>query len=235
MSFDLSKILGEMGVFALAIVAALAIFGLASLSVFVERLFIYRRARLRSKEFAGWATSCLEDGDYERLEREAAGRKGDLLAQLIGAGIKTYRRAVASGAPGQVGPVELARRELGRKADDVAAQIRRGLGVLASVGSIAPFVGLLGTVVGIIDAFKGIGATGSAGIGAVSAGIAEALIVTALGLIVAIPSVLAFNFLAARSDTLLLALDQSKGEFLDFLENQTRGDVEQEARLRASA
>ena len=103
----------------------------------------------------------------------------------------------------------------------MSSDVRRGHNILASVGSIAPFVGLLGTVVGIIAAFQGIAKEGSGGLGAVSAGIAEALIVTAIGLIVAIPSVLAFNFLSARCDALLLALDQAKGEFLDYLENKS--------------
>ena len=78
-------------------------------------------------------------------------------------------------------------------------------------------------MVGIISAFQGIAAEGSGGLGAVSAGISEALIVTAIGLLVAIPSVLAFNFLSARADRLLLALDQSRGEFIDYLENQGGG------------
>jgi biopolymer transport protein ExbB len=79
-------------------------------------------------------------------------------------------------------------------------------------------VGLLGTVVGIIDAFQGIAAEGSGGIGAVSSGIAEALVVTAIGLVVAIPSVLAFNLLTARSDSLMMAIDQARGQLVDHLE-----------------
>ena len=90
--------------------------------------------------------------------------------------------------------------------------------MLASVGSVAPFVGLLGTVVGIIAAFEGIAKEGSGGIGAVSAGIAEALVVTAFGLVVAIPAVLAFNYLSGRADQLTLALERARGEFLDHLE-----------------
>jgi biopolymer transport protein ExbB len=223
MSFDLSKILHEMGGFALAIVGALSIMGLAVLTVFVERLFVYRKARRRSREFAGIATKHLEAGDYAALEEAATARKDDVLAQLVGGGVATYRRALAE--RGHVPPVELARRELGRKADDVAARIRRGLGVLASVGSVAPFVGLLGTVVGIIDAFESIGASGSAGIGAVSAGIAEALVVTAYGLVIAIPAVLMFNALTTRADALLMALDAAKGQLVDHIEAYGEGST----------
>jgi biopolymer transport protein ExbB len=86
------------------------------------------------------------------------------------------------------------------------------------VGSVAPFVGLLGTVVGIIAAFQGIAAAGSGGLGAVSAGIAEALVETALGLVVAIPAVLFFNYLTSRVNGIELALDRSASELLDEMQ-----------------
>jgi len=92
------------------------------------------------------------------------------------------------------------------------------LAVLASVGSVAPFVGLLGTVLGIISAFQGIAATGSGGLSSVSAGIAEALIETALGLSVAIPAVLAFNYLSTSIARDELTLTNAAGELVDRIE-----------------
>ncbi|MBK7583298.1 MAG: MotA/TolQ/ExbB proton channel family protein [Myxococcales bacterium] len=106
------------------------------------------------------------------------------------------------------------------------------MSILATTGSIAPFIGLLGTVVGIIAAFQGIAASGSGGIGAISAGIAEALVETALGLLVAIPAVLMFN-LTGRINTLELALSRSVGELLDEMEDHD-GD-ESGQRLAAAA
>ena len=103
------------------------------------------------------------------------------------------------------------RRELARRVDELVADLKRGLPLLASVGSVAPFVGLLGTVLGIITAFRGIAETGSGGLSAVSAGIAEALVVTALGLAVAIPAVLAFNYLATQIARDQLALTNAAG------------------------
>jgi biopolymer transport protein ExbB len=100
----------------------------------------------------------------------------------------------------------------------LGAQARRGMGVLATVGSIAPFVGLLGTVVGIIAAFEGIASEGSAGLGAIATGIAEALVVTALGLVIAIPAVLMFNLLSGKADGLMLSLGHAGSEFIDHLE-----------------
>jgi biopolymer transport protein ExbB len=230
MSFDLVEVFAHMQPFAMAIVAALAVMGLASLSVVVERLWVYYRSRKKSRDFAIKAGALLEKGEHAALIKVADEHRASHLATLLGGGMRTY--VAASARPGEVAPLELTRRELERKAEAISADVRRGHAVLASVGSVGPFVGLLGTVIGIISAFQGIAAEGSGGLGAVSAGIAEALIVTAIGLIVAIPAVLAFNFLSGRSDALLLALDQSKGEFLDYLENQQPHAASSGARRR---
>jgi len=233
MSFDLTKIFHEMSAFAFIVVGALAIMAVASVAVFFERLWVFWRTKQRSLAFAGVATRHLADSDYAGLERASRDDKANLLASMIAVGLRTYHKACATPS-GDVGPVELSRRALARQADTIAARLRRGLGVLASVGSVAPFVGLLGTVVGIIDAFQGIAAQGSGGLGAVSAGIAEALVVTAFGLLVAIPAVLAFNYLSTRADSLELAFDQSRGEFIDHVEahhgvERTETPVRQEA------
>jgi biopolymer transport protein ExbB len=229
MSFNLVDVFRNMQPFAMAIVAVLVLMAMGALSVVVERFFVYLRSRRTSRKFGAQAARLLQDGDHAALMKLAKQFPTSHLAQLLEAGMKTYVAAVKE--PGELGPMELTRRELARKAEAISADVRRGHNVLASVGSVSPFVGLLGTVIGIISAFQGIAAEGSGGLGAVSAGIAEALIVTAIGLVVAIPSVLAFNFLSARADQLLLALDQSKGEFLDYLENRTKS----ETRLRAAA
>jgi biopolymer transport protein ExbB len=217
MSFELSEIIAHMGFFARLIAVTLLIMAVASLAVFLERLVAFARSRSRSRRFGVLASDLLADDRDEELLARAAENRGHLAA-LLGAGMKAF--LAGRRRPGQVSAVELARRELLRKSEALAADVRRGLGVLVTVGSVAPFVGLLGTVVGIIDAFQGIAAEGSGGLGAVSSGIAEALVVTALGLLVAIPAVLAFNLLSTRSETLLLALDQARGEFVDHLESR---------------
>jgi biopolymer transport protein ExbB len=165
--------------------------------------------------FAAEARTLLEAGDTQGLVQKAELNRGHL-AKLLGAGAKTYLAVMSK--PSSLSPVEATRRELLRKTEALAADVRRGMSIIASVGSIAPFVGLLGTVFGIITAFQGIAKEGSGGLGAVSMGISEALYETALGLVVAIPAVLAFNWLSAQADALLLALEQARGEFLDFLE-----------------
>ncbi len=217
MNFDLQQIFSEMGFVALAIVAVLGVMAVASLAVFAERTWSFLRTRAKALSFGAAAGKFLQSNDFSGLQTYAVEQKGNSLAKLIAAGVKCYRTAMTKHDL-SLSPTELTRRELQRNADTLAAQLRRGLNVLASVGSVAPFVGLLGTVVGIIDAFRGIAAEGSGGLGAVSAGIAEALVVTAIGLMVAIPAVLMFNYLSSKADSLELALDQARGEFLDYIE-----------------
>jgi len=218
MNFNLRDIYSHMGVFALGIAWTLIAFAVASLAVFFERLFVFFRSRNVSRRFAARAGQLLTQHQHEELVKEAEATKGSHLAVLLGGGMKTFL-AKSRQPAGKLGPVELTRRELVRINERVSADVRRGMSVLATVGSVAPFVGLLGTVVGIIEAFSGIAKEGSGGLGAVSAGIAEALVVTALGLLVAIPAVLMFNFLSTRADALQLSLDTARGELMDHLED----------------
>lgn len=228
MHFNIVKIISEMDVFALAVVGTLLLMAMSSMAVFLERAWTFWRSRRRSRSFAHVAAGILARRDHQALLAAAEQHRGSHLAGLLGSGVKAFLDGVAR--PGQLAPVELARRELERKAEWVSSDLRRGMSILASTGSVAPFVGLLGTVIGIIASFQGIASEGSGGLGAVSAGIAEALVVTAIGLVVAIPSVLAFNFLNTRADALLLALDQARGELVDHLEN-----TETPRALRAAA
>ena len=101
------------------------------------------------------------------------------------------------------------------------SDLKKGVNSLATIGTTAPFVGLLGTVVGVINAFTGIAATGSGGIGAVSAGIAEALVETALGLVVAIPAVWFYNYLTGRLDYFNVEMDNSSSELVDYFIKKT--------------
>ncbi len=217
MSFDLGAIVSKMNIFAMLVAGVLVIMAISSLTVFVERWWAFFRTKRRSLRFAPTAGRLLESNDHEALLKAANDAPKSYLASMLQTGISTYVKALET--PGSdLAPAELVKRELERKGDAQAAQLKRGLGVLASVGSTAPFVGLLGTVIGIIGAFEGIAAEGSGGLGAVSAGIAEALVVTALGLMVAIPATLIFNFLSTKADGIMLALDQARGQLVDHLE-----------------
>lgn len=217
MSFNLAHIWESMGLLGKVIAAVLLVMGIASIGVVIERLLAFSRSAKESIAFAQKATPLLRSWEVETLLGTAKAHKGSALARLFAAIIERYIGGFET-LEGNITPVELARNEAERQKEQLGAELRRGMSVLASVGSVAPFVGLLGTVVGIIAAFQGIASTGSGGLGAVSAGIAEALIETAFGLMVAIPAVLFFNYLSARVATIELALARSAGELLDEME-----------------
>ena len=119
-----------------------------------------------------------------------------------------------------LGAVELATRQLARKLEDLSAQLKRGTGILATTGSTAPFVGLFGTVIGIITVFTQMAESGGGGFDTVSAGIAEALIVTGLGLVIAIFAVWIFNFLSQKFEAIELQLQHASSELIDYLETK---------------
>ena len=215
MQFDLAHIWASMGTLGKSVALVLLIMGIATAGVTVERLIALRKSAKESRRFAAQAGPLLETWDLAGLIKVCENYKGSALAKLFLAILQRYTGARA----GRVSPVELARSESERALESTGAELRRGLSVLASVGSVAPFVGLLGTVIGIIGAFQGIATTGSGGLGAVSAGISEALIETAFGLMVAIPAVLLFNWLTGKVNAVELSLNRSAGELLDEIEN----------------
>jgi biopolymer transport protein ExbB len=190
--------------------------GVLSLAVLVERVVVYARSRRQSAEFARAAGPLLGDGHWSRVKDLVGQHPHSHLARMLAPALDVLVRS-GGRRPRDVS-VELVRRELLRQEEEAEAELRRGLPLLASIGSVAPFVGLLGTVVGIIAAFTKISETGSGGLGSVAGGISEALVVTALGLVVAIPAVLIFNRLTQTADRLHQSLVTAAGQFLDSIE-----------------
>jgi len=218
MGFSLSEMWGHMGWPAITVAAVLMIMGLSSLTVFIDRLITMRRSRIASAQFAAESGGHLREDMIETVIAEADKYPNGHLPRVVKTALATYRHARDTADVSQLSPAERTRRHMERYMEDVGADLRRGLAVLASVGSVAPFVGLLGTVLGIISAFQGIASTGSGGLSAVSSGISEALIETALGLAVAIPSVLGFNYLSTQIARDEMALNTAAGELLDTLD-----------------
>jgi biopolymer transport protein ExbB/biopolymer transport protein TolQ len=145
------------------------------------------------------------------------------LAKVVGAGLSEYQFQQEGGGAslGREDLLDTVRRAIQRSSALTQNDLKKGVASLATIGSTAPFVGLLGTVVGIINAFVGIAATGSGGIGAVSAGIAEALVETALGLVVAIPAVWFYNYLTGELEYFTVEMDNSSSELIDYLIKKT--------------
>ena len=234
MNFDLKHIWHEMAGPSRVVALALVMMALASLGVLFERIAFLLRARSESRAFARKATARMKTKDLVGLTHDAAKHPRSPLATILHGGALKYLDHCETEHQDNLSPIEAARREMARKAEVVSAELRRGFSILASVGSLAPFVGLLGTVLGILGAFGKIGASGSAGLSTVASGIAEALIETAFGLFVAIPSVGFFNYLTGNVDALERDLTHGSGEFLDELE-RCHDAVRDEHKVRRAA
>jgi biopolymer transport protein ExbB len=230
MNFSLLEIWHSMGLPARLVATALMAMGLVSLAAFIERILTLRSSRAASKEFARETGGILNPTTVERVIEEAAKRPKGHLPRLVESGLVTYLEARSHDDGSGLTAVERTRRHLERKVTELSADLRRGLPILASVGSTAPFIGLLGTVLGIISAFQGIATSGSGGLSSVAAGISEALIETAFGLFVAIPAVLAFNYLSTDMARDELALSSSAGELLDTIEGWGEDGAKREGR-----
>jgi biopolymer transport protein ExbB len=218
MAFNLKEIIHHMGPLGAVVGGFLILMGIACIGVVIERLIALGKSAKQSMSFAGQAGPLVTAWDLDGVIDLAAKYPASALARVLGSIARKYKTA-AEGIEGGLSALEFARNEAERAKEAVGADLRKGLNVLATTGSVAPFIGLLGTVVGIIAAFQGIASSGSGGIGAISAGISEALIETALGLLVAIPAVLFFNYLTAKINGIEMALARSAGEFIDEMEN----------------
>lgn len=219
MSFNFAHVWATMAPLSKAVAMVLLVMAISFIGVTIERLINFSRSAKESRRFAGAAGRLLAEHQIEELVQLAGKHPASALARLFGPIAVRYINAYENLGEGGLAPVELARNESARRLEVIGEEIRRGMNVIATVGSIAPFVGLLGTVLGIIGAFQGIGSAGSAGIGPIMAGISEALVETAFGLLVAIPAVIAFNYLNAQVSAIDTALGRSAGELLDELEN----------------
>ena len=218
MQFTLVELWGHMGLFARGIVVVLFIMSIMSLIVAAERIIVLRRSKQESVAFAARIGKVLAAGDLDTAA-EAKGKDVGYLGRVIQAGLSAYRTA----PPGDDDlTFESVGRALDRQGAREVASLRRGQGLLATVGSTAPFIGLLGTVMGIVNAFQSMAASGSGGLGTVSAGISEALITTAFGLLVAIPAVMAFNYLSGWVDARAVDISESSNEFLDVVARRLR-------------
>jgi len=214
MQFTLTDLWHHMGLFARLIVAVLGVMSVASLVVMAERLIVFNRSRSESRTFAEKMANTLAKNDLMTVAGTKVGDKVGHLGRVIGAGLNALRLSTDKDKDLQV---ESVARALERQAQREVQSLKRGLGLLATVGSTAPFVGLLGTVMGIVNAFQSMALTGSGGLGTVSAGIAEALITTAFGLLVAIPAVMAYNTMIGWVDGRAVDVNEASNELLDHL------------------
>jgi len=218
MNFSLPELWNSVGVFAKSIVVTMLLMWLVSVFITCERTVVFIKSKRASMRYAKGVGQSIRAGELRSIAPASAASK-DLgyLGRVIEAGMTALR---TSSSRDEQFTVDTVARALERQAQLEIQQLRRGQGILGTVSSTAPFVGLLGTVAGIVTAFQQMAATGSGGLAAVSSGIAEALVTTAIGLLVAIPAVFAFNFLQGWVDARAVDLAASSNEFLDYVARQ---------------
>jgi len=218
MSFNPIELWGKMTIIAQGVVVLLLIMSVYSLTIAFERFLYYRKARNQSVAYAKMVTAFLKQDKLQDAIDASKKFKNSHVARVLSAGLYEFSHDIKTGGASVKGHdmIEAAERAIEREALVTTADMKKGLSGLATIGTTAPFIGLFGTVIGIINAFRGMAQTGSGGIAAVSAGIAEALVTTALGLFVAIPAVWMFNIFMNNIERFQVEMSNSSNELIDY-------------------
>ena len=220
--FDLPTMWHNMGVPARGVVILLAVMSAWSIGVMIDRYLAFSQARKQSREFAPAVAGCLKEGKIEEAISVAEQNKRSHLAKVVEAGLQEFRaHTVSREIAGE--QLESSRRACERAEAIVNAELKRGLSGLATIGATAPFVGLFGTTVGIINAFRGMSSEKTAGLSAVAGGISEALVTTAFGLFVAVPAVWAYNWFTNKVEAFGIEMTNSSSELIDYFIKQQSG------------
>jgi biopolymer transport protein ExbB len=219
MQFDIGHLLSTMSSVAIGVVVTLLIMSVWSVAIVFDRWKLFKNARAQSRKYAADVARLLKAGKLKEAVdlSGSAGMKSSHLAKVSLAGLQEWQFQGASGESDKDAALEAAKRAMQRATAVNLADLKKGLSFLATTGATAPFVGLFGTTIGIINAFAGMSLTGSGGIGAIAGGISEALVTTALGLLVAIAAVWAYNYFSGQVDGFTVEMDNSGSELLDFV------------------
>jgi biopolymer transport protein ExbB/TolQ len=217
MQFGLLEMWQQMGLVARTVSILLIGLSIISLYLFIERLLIFSKAKKRSQEVAPKLADLLKAGNIRDALSVASKKdnKGSHLARVTAAGIQEFMEGKEARLSMEQ-QVETATRGCERAATMYEQELKKGLPILATIATSAPFIGLFGTISGIINAFRGMALTGSGGIGAVAGGIAEALVTTAFGIGVAIIALWCFNTLNSRVEVYSAEMSNTTSQVVDF-------------------
>jgi biopolymer transport protein ExbB len=219
--WDFRHLWEQMGTLAKAVVIIMFLMSAWSIGVMIDRWMAFNAARKQSRAFAPAVAGALREGKLDEAIKIADRYKKSHLAKVVVAGLQEFQAHQGSTEiSGE--EIEASRRALERAQAIVHAELKRGVSTLATIASSSPFVGLLGTVVGIINAFKGIASAKSAGLSAVAGGISEALVTTAVGLLVAIPAVWMYNYFSNRVEAFDVEMGNSSSELIDYFLKRTQ-------------
>ncbi len=219
------EILHSMSWVGIGVVIVLMMMSIYSLALMLERYLTFSAAARQSREFAPLAAEMLRAAHLPNHLEEAIKLsqkyRRSHLAVVVNSGLQELASSRTTNADRQM---RKAKRALRRAATIKTSDLQRGLSSLATVGSTAPFVGLFGTVIGIIDAFHKMNQQQSSGFSAVSGGISEALVATAFGLLVAIPAVWMFNYFTNRVSRFAIEMHNSADELMDYFLQQQESE-----------
>ena len=231
-SFSIMGMWNSMTIMGKSVVIILAIMSVWSLTIAIERLYRFQKAKKESLQVALGVTPLLKQHKLEEAINFAKDKKfrHSHLARVLTAGLTEFQYETSQDLPEDFDIVESGKRAIERETLMTTAEMKKGLGNLATISTTAPFIGLFGTVIGIINAFRGMAISGSGGLGAVSAGIAEALATTAFGLFVAVPAVLLYNYLLNKVERFQVEMSNASSQLIDyFIKNSAKA----RARVRA--
>lgn len=217
MQFGLIEMWHAMGIVAKTVAILLIFLSILSIYLFIERQMVFAKAKRRSKQIAPELADLLKKGQVQEALTLSSKKdfKGSHLARVTAAGIKEFFEGKEANLSLEE-QVETAQRGCERAATIFTQELKRGLNTLATIATSSPFIGLFGTIAGIINAFRGMALTGSGGIGAVAGGISEALITTAFGIGVAIIALWCYNFLITKIDTCGAEMSNTSSQIVDF-------------------
>ena len=226
--FTLQVMWEQMGILAKIVMIMLLLMFVFSLMLMIERSRVYSRAKRQSISYIMLLRNFLQERKLEEAVAAVQQHGDSPLAKVVGAGMSEYIKgmeALAEEGPEDVGDFDLVdavNRQLERAKERETHNLKRGLTALATIGSTAVFIGLFGTVVGVINSFQGLSSDGGGGLSSVAGGISEALIATAVGLFVAIPSVVGFNSFNARIESFQIDMNDVASEFIDYVLKEGR-------------
>ncbi|MGI8496960.1 MAG: MotA/TolQ/ExbB proton channel family protein [Gemmatimonadaceae bacterium] len=223
MNMSIMTLWNQMAWFARGIVVVLAIMSIASLTIAVQKWWRLRKAQSETRKFAPEFSQFLEEDNLNEAIKLSETYKRSHVARVLGGALGEVKPLIQDGSV-TVADINSVERAVERNMMIIISELKRGLAILATVGATAPFVGLLGTTMGIVNAFTGMATSGTGGIAAISAGVAEALVTTAFGLIVAIPAVWFYNYFTTKIDSLSVEMTYTSKEMIDYLIKGVAGE-----------
>lgn len=209
----LGEMLGNIGGIAMGVLVLLLLASLYSWTLILGKIGTFRKATSQSRRFVKLFRNASRLQEIAAMATDCAASP---LAVVFEDVYETYKRQTGgSGPPRNITALE---RSAQTAASEAITMLERRMTWLATIASASPFVGLFGTVMGVVDAFHGLGTAGAATLRAVAPGISEALITTAAGLFVAVPALVAYNQFTARIRVFASAVDDFCRELLNSME-----------------